>query len=246
MRSRLHGAAASLFLGLAATAPGVRAAERLDTALVLAVDVSGTVDTGRYGLQMEGIARALEDREVQSALLSGPHGAVALTLVEWSTRPRLAVPWTLIAAPADAVLFAQRVRLAARVDNQFTCLSAALEYVRSKVMTRLPLPADRLIVDVSGDGRDNCNPEVPVDAVRDALVGDGVTINGLPILEGGEADALEDWYRDHVIGGPFSFLLPAHGFRDFERAMRQKFVTEISSRPAASGRPLAAARRQAR
>jgi uncharacterized protein DUF1194 len=245
MRPCLRCAATVAFvLASAATAPArLYAAERVDTALVLTVDVSGTVDPARYGLQMEGIARALEDRDVQSALLSGPRGAVALALVEWSTRPRLAVPWTLIATGDDARGFARRVRTAPRIDDQFTCLSAALEYVRAKVLTRLPVPADRMVVDVSGDGRDNCNPEIPVDTVRDALIGDGVTINGLPILEGAEAGTLESWYRGHVIGGPASFLLPAHGFGDFERAMRQKFVTEISWRRAPGEGPLATAER---
>jgi hypothetical protein len=238
--SCLRRLAAAILL-LAATVPA-QAAERVDTALVLAVDVSGTVDAKRYGLQMEGIARALEDREVQSALLSGPRGAVVLALVEWSDRPRLSVPWTMIVSADDARAFARRVRAAPRADDQFTCLSAALEYVRSKVLPRLPVRADRTVIDVSGDGHDNCNPEVPADAVRDALVADGATINGLPILEGAEAATLEGWYRDHVIGGPAAFLLPANGFRDFERAMRQKFVTEISGGPPPSGATLAARR----
>jgi hypothetical protein len=237
-RLRRLASAALLFAATAAA----HAAERVDTALVLTVDVSGTVDTGRYGLQMEGIARALEDKEVQTALLSGPRGAVMLALVEWSSRARLSLPWTLIASADDARAFARRVRAAPRADDQFTCLSAALEYVHSKVLPRLPVPADRTVIDVSGDGHDNCNPEVPSDAVRDALVGEGATINGLPILEGDEADTLEGWYRDHVIGGPAAFLLPAHGFRDFERAMRQKFVTEISGGPP-PGESLAAAKR---
>jgi hypothetical protein len=242
MGPHLHRVLAALLL-LSAVAPEVRAADRADTALVLAVDVSGTVDPRRYGLQMEGVARALEDRDVQLALLSGPYGAVALVLVEWSTRARVAVPWTVISREEDARAFARRVRAAPRIDDQFTCMSAALEYVRSKVLTQLSVPTNRTIIDVSGDGRDNCNPDAPVDAVRDALVSDGVMINGLPILEGDEADTLEGWYRDHVIGGPSAFLLPAHGFDDFERAMRQKFVIEISWWRASSELVTAAAER---
>ena len=96
-------------------------------------------------------------------------------------------------------------------------------------MTQLPVPAERRVVDVSGDGHDNCNSLESVSHVRDDLVADGVTVNGLPILEGDEADTLEGWYRDNVVGGPGAFLVPAAGFEDFERAIRRKFLTEISS-----------------
>jgi len=99
------------------------------------------------------------------------------------------------------------------------------------VLTRMPVKSDRTVVDVSGDGHDNCNPPVPVDAVRDELVAGVVTINGLPILEGDEVLTLAPWYRDHVIGGAGAFLLPAAGFKDFGRAIRQKFITEVSSIP---------------
>ena len=81
---------------------------------------------------------------------------------------------------------------------------------------------------MSGDGKDDCNTDVPVEAIRDEIVGYGVTINGLPILQGDEATTLEAWYREHVMGGIGSFVLPANGFADFGRAIRQKFVVEIS------------------
>ena len=87
------------------------------------------------------------------------------------------------------------------------------------------------MVDVSGDGQENCNPPETVDRVRDELAGAGVTVNGLPILEGDEAATLEAWYRDHLIGGPNAFLVPAESFDDFDRAIRRKFVTEISALP---------------
>ena len=89
------------------------------------------------------------------------------------------------------------------------------------------------MVDVSGDGAENCNPRETVDEVRDDLVANGATVNGLPILEGDEADTLEAWYRTHLIGGDGSFLVPALGFEDFERAMHRKFITEVSRLPAA-------------
>ncbi len=103
--------------------------------------------------------------------------------------------------------------------------------VADKLLTQLPVPADRIVVDVSGDGQENCNPQETTDQVRDEFASTGVTINGLPILEGDEAATLEAWYQDHVIGGPNAFLVPAESFDDFDRAIRRKFVTEISSMP---------------
>jgi len=209
---------------------GMRAgAEIVDTALVLAVDVSESINTERYGLQMAGISKTFEDPDIQQMILSGPHHSMFVALVEWSSRAFLSIPWTLITSPGDARAFADKVQHTPRFDNQFTCLARALQAVQDKVLPFLPVAANRTIVDVSGDGRDNCNTRPPVDAIRDQLALAGVTINGLPILEGDEAATLEDWYVHHVIGGPAAFLVPALGFPDFERAMRKKFLVEVSS-----------------
>ncbi|HEX8827432.1 MAG TPA: DUF1194 domain-containing protein [Xanthobacteraceae bacterium] len=205
-------------------------AETVDTALVLAVDVSESINTERYALQMAGIGKTFEDPEIQQMILSGPNHSMFVALVEWSSKAFLSIPWTLITSPGEAEAFADKVQRAPRLDNQFTCLARALQVVRDKVLPFLPVAANRTIIDVSGDGRDNCNTSPPVEAVRDQLVADGVTINGLPILEGDEAATLEAWYAHHVIGGPAAFLVPALGFSDFERAMRKKFLVEVSSR----------------
>jgi Protein of unknown function (DUF1194) len=204
-------------------------AEGVDTALVLAVDVSGSVDAARYQLQMEGIATAFEDGGVQKVILSGFHHSMLITLVEWSDRPQTTIPWTMIASAGDARAFAARVRAAERAPDRFTCMAQMMRFVTDKVVPQTPIRAARTVVDVSGDGHDNCNPAVPVDAIRDELVADAVTINGLPILEGEEAATLKDWYAEHVIGGSGAFLMPAAGFADVARAMRQKFITEISA-----------------
>jgi hypothetical protein len=206
-------------------------AEGVDTALVLAVDVSGSVNPERYRLQMEGIAAAFEDGAVQRVILSGWRRSMLITLVEWSDKPQTAIPWTRIASSADAVDFARRVRSVPRGADQFTCMARMLRFVADKVLPQAPARVARVIVDVSGDGRDNCNPPVPVGAIRDELVAEAVTINGLPILEGDEATTLEAWYGEHVIGGSGAFLMPAAGFADFARAMRQKFIIEISAAP---------------
>ena len=182
---------------------------------------------------MQGIAAAFEAEEVQAGILSGPHRAMLVAMVQWSDKPVLSLPWTLLASGEDVRAFAARVRGQRRAEGNFTCMSTALRSIADKVLTRLPAPADRLVVDVSGDGHDDCNPAEPVSRVRDGLAAAGVTVNGLPILEGDEADTLEAWYGDNVIGGPDGFLLPAAGFADIERAMRRKFVTEIGAAPCA-------------
>jgi uncharacterized protein DUF1194 len=216
---------------LLSTLPAKAETEMVDTALVLAVDVSQSVDDARFTLQMEGIAKAFEDPEVQRSIFSGPHRAMFVTLVEWSDKAAVAVPWTLIASTEDAKAFAAALRKTPRHGAEFTCMSRALQLIGDKVLPFLPIPANRTVIDVSSDGHDNCNLAPPVDALRDGLVADGVTINGLPILDGDEAATLEAYYKAHVIGGASAFTVPAHGYADFERAMRRKFVTEISEVP---------------
>lgn len=222
------GAAALL---LAAAGRTQAESERADLALVLAMDVSESMDEDRFNLQMEGVAKALSGADVEASILSGPHRAILISLVQWSNRPVVSLPWTLLTSKADVEQFAGRVRRLDRAGHDFTCMSVALRSIANKVVTQLPVPADRIVIDVSGDGHDNCNPREPVDAVRDELAAKDVAINGLPILEGDEAFTLEAWYQQHVIGGPNAFLMPASGFTDFERAMRRKFVTEISAAP---------------
>lgn len=215
----------SLFAPMAsAGAPQVE----VDTALVVSVDVSNSVDDHRYTLQMEGIAKALEDPEVQRAILNGPQGGILFSMVTWADRPRLTIPWTKISSPAEAAAVAKMVRALPRQGGEFTCLSKMLRSVADKVVPQIPGKPFRIIVDVSGDGQENCNPEEPLDVVRNELASSGVTINGLPILEGDEGPTLKGWYEQNVMAGPGSFVLPANGYGDFERAIRQKFVIEIS------------------
>lgn len=200
----------------------------VDTALVVSVDVSNSVDEHRYTLQMEGIAKALEDPKVLDAILTGPRGGILFMMVTWSDRPQIAVPWIKIKSKADAAAAAAKVRKVPRQGGEFTCLAKMLRFVSDKIVTQVPVKAARLVVDVSGDGSDNCNPEEPARVVRDELVEANTVINGLPILEGREAATLAPWFVENVMGGPGSFVLPAEGYGDFGRAIKQKFVTEIS------------------
>lgn len=216
--------------------------EAVDTALLVSVDVSNSVDERRYRLQMEGIAAALEDSAVMDAILNGPHSAILFSLIEWSDRPKVAIPWTKIATKAEAKGIAAVVRKLPRNEGEFTCMANMLRFVSDKIVTQIPSQATKVVIDVSGDGMDNCNGKETTDVVRDELVGYGAVINGLPVIErtpSGDAmplvpdtsqsDDLESWYRNHVMGGTGAFVLPAYGFEDFGRAMRQKFVVEVSS-----------------
>ena len=213
---------------------GVRAAGAadpvVDTALVLAVDVSDSVTEARFRLQMEGIAAALEDASVERAILAGPRGAILIALVEWSDKPVIAMPWVRIASGEDARRVAARIRTTARRPGDFTCMAQMMRFVNDKMVATLTVPADRIVVDVSGDGQENCNPAVPTATARDRLVAAGAQVNGLPILTGDEAATLKRWYEKNVMGGEGAFVLPALGYDDFGRAFRQKFITEISMR----------------
>ena len=237
---------------------GVPAGEEgVDTALLVSVDVSNSVDEQRYRLQMDGIAKALEDPGVISAILSGPRASILFSMSEWADKPVVALPWTRIASKAEALALAAVVRRAPRHDGEFTCMARMMRFVSDKIQPTIPVKATRVVMDVSGDGIDNCNGDETTDQVRDELVGAGMIINGLPINEAdpgqpvgagafrapGEAmkqlplpnngapTTLEPWYRKHVIGGPGAFVLPAFGYDDFGRAIRQKFVVEVSGAP---------------
>jgi hypothetical protein len=151
------------------------------------------------------------------------------------------IPWTKIATKAQANAIAAVVRKLSRNEGEFTCMANMLRFVSDKIVTQISSQATKVVIDVSGDGVDNCNGKETTDAVRDELVGYGAVINGLPIIERAPAgdvtllppdtsrtDDLESWYREHVMGGTGAFVLPAYGYEDFGRAMRQKFVVEVS------------------
>lgn len=226
--------------------------EQVDTALAVAVDISDSVDSDRYRLQMEGIARALEDPDVIGTITSGPLGRIGFALVEWADTAELTIPWRIIGSPQDGRETAMAIRRLKQKSGEYTCVSRMLAYVHERVISDLPFTTMRSVVDVSGDGIDNCREPGDTKKARDALVDLGVQINGLPIIVEGENDVvgsgayrapgfglgpvgpgtsqttLDAWYTEHVIGGPAGFVIRANGFEDFERAFRLKFVTEIS------------------
>ncbi|HLZ66262.1 MAG TPA: DUF1194 domain-containing protein [Aliidongia sp.] len=214
-----------LLLAVSAHAAAAPADEAVDTALVLAVDVSLSVDAGRYALQRDGTAAAIASPDFAQAVASGPHGAVAVTVMEFSDPDRQisVMPWTRIASAADAQAFAAKLRQVHRSSSGLTGIANAL-LVADELFGESPWPTTRRVVDVSGDGMSNIGP--PVDEVRDRLVADGITINGLPILT--EEPWLETYYTLYLIGGPGAFVVVAQDLDSFAEAMRRKLVTEIT------------------
>ncbi len=148
-------------------------ASKVDTALVISVDVSSSVNAQRFNLQLEGIASALEDRNVVNSILSGPEGRILVSLVSWADHPRLALPFAVIASPQDATAFAARVRTLQQQDGEFTCMGRMMRFVADDVIAKLPAKASKTIIDVSGDGPDNCNSEVLLEASRKDIITSG-------------------------------------------------------------------------
>src|SRR5258708_11660336 len=203
------------------------ARQRVDLALILAVDVSGSIDDSRFDLQREGFADAFANQGVIDAIASGDNRAIVVTLVEWSGPDNQSqiIGWTLIDSPAAARAFGESLRNVPRVFNDFTSISAAMNYCVA-IFADSGFDNMRMVIDVSGDGSNNTGP--PIAGARDAAIEAGITINGLPILAT-EPD-LEPYYRDNVIGGPGSFLIPAQDFRSFSNAILNKLVREIAGR----------------
>lgn len=228
----------ALFLATIA-APPARAAEiPVDLGLVLAVDVSRSMDMAEQQLQREGYIGALRHREVVDAIRSGPQGRIALTYVEWSgpDDQRVIVPWTLIEDAEGADAFAAAISPSSTFGRLGTSISAGLAF-SSGLFANNGFAGERLVIDVSGDGPNNMGP--PVELARDAALRQGITINGLPIVlrPGGgmsrfDIAELDRYYRDCVVGGPGSFTIPVTSTDQFETAIRRKLVLEIAEAPA--------------
>lgn len=245
-RDGLAGWTAILLLSVAAagaTAPDARAGQAVDVALVLAADVSRSIDDEEFALQRRGYAAAISDPRVLDAIRSGPHGAIAISFVEWAgeSEQKTVVDWAVIGEAADARRFAAAIADAPRSFVGRTAIGSAIDFSRG-LIDESGLVADRNVIDVSGDGTSNQGR--PVTEARDAALGAGVTINGLAIFnqraaaEGGflalhtnPPGGLAKYYRDNVIGGSGAFVVPIDDFKTFDEAMIRKLVSEISALP---------------
>jgi hypothetical protein len=202
--------------------------DRADVALVLAVDVSGSVDDNRFRLQREGIAAALESDELAALVAHGVNQTIEVAIVEWAEEQRVVIPWTVLRGRDDLIAFADRVRGSGRSWLHTMTDPGGGIAAADNLFAAQPLVAERRVIDVSGDGRQNTG-EVPTAAARDAAVSHAITLNGLPITSGEERD-LDDWYRANIVGGPGAFLIVANGYEAFAEAFRQKLMLEIAGR----------------
>lgn len=197
--------------------------DAVDLALVLAVDVSASVDYEEFALMLGGLAAAFEDPDVIAAATGGPRGAVAVAALFWSEAQEVALPWTRLARAADGAALAAALLAAPRLPRAgATALGEGL-IAALTLLGRCPAPATRQVVDVSGDGAGNRGRASG--PVRDVAVAAGVVINGLAVLNE-EPDLLQH-YAAEVIGGPGSFALPCGDYADFAEAIGRKLVREM-------------------
>ena len=213
----------------------------VDLELVLAVDVSYSMDVEEQTLQRQGYAEALVSPEFLDALRLGLIGRIAVTYVEWAGAgdQQVVVDWQLIDGPDSARAFSQKVAAAPLRRIYRTSISGALLY-GADLIDANAYEGIRKVIDVSGDGVNNQGPRV--DATRDAVLKRGIIINGLPLLlkrSGSPFDIpdLDIYYEDCVIGGPGSFVIAVEEKAHIARAIRTKLVMELAGTPPMQGSP---------
>jgi hypothetical protein len=239
MASKVLTRWAFMLLALLVLPGGVRA-QSTDLLLVLAADVSRSIDDAEFGLQRKGYSAAVTDPRVLAAIRGGATGTVAICFVEWSGagEQMVVADWTVIRDGEDAGGLAATILAAPRSFIGRTSISGAIDFAMERFAAAQPR-ANRRIIDISGDGTNNSGR--PVTEARDQAVAQGVTINGLAIINDkpnpGYAfhtqppGGLPEWYRQNVIGGPGAFLRVVEDFRSFADAMANKLVSEIAAAP---------------
>jgi hypothetical protein len=207
--------------------------QRVDVALVLTVDASGSIDSEEFLLQKQGIAGAVSDPEVLSTIQSGRNGRIAIAYVEWGAPggAQMMVDWMMVEDPASAAAFGTAVLNAPRSIQSYNAIGDAID-LAVKLFDVCPCQPTRRIIDVSGDNPDNRSHH-PAPLARDMAVAAGITINALAIVQDGRLGAegkpwLVETYERTVIGGFAAFAIAANTRADFARALREKMVLEIS------------------
>ena len=234
-RTLLTAAGAATFQSLRPA----HADDAVDIALVLAVDVSRSIDADEARLQREGYRTAVSDPVVVAAIRGGMVGSIAIAYVEWAgiEYQRTVIPWRRIATQEEAEAWAVELVVAPRQSLSWTSISGAIRHAR-QLLAECPWEATRRVIDVSGDGVNNSGP--PADQQRDAAVAEGITINGLPIINDRPTFGrlppvpLDDYYRENVIGGAGNFMIVAEDFESFGVAVKRKLIREIATMPPAA------------
>lgn len=215
-----------------------RADTTVDVLLVLAADISRSLDERKFRLQREGYADAITSSRVIKAIESGPNGSIAVCLVEWSgpLAQAVVVDWTIVANAADAQRLATRIREAPRLFRDRTAIGSAIDF-STRLFEKAPATSTRRVIDVSGDGTSNAGRSI--EHARQAAIAAGITINGIAILSDvplasnpehtHPPGGLLKYYEDNVVGGPGSFAVAAESFEAFGDSLVSKLVKEIAS-----------------
>ena len=229
--------ALALFAALLVSAAPARAAEQVDLLLVLASDVSRSVDFPKFKLQREGYAKAIMDPRVLKAIASGMNGKIAVSFVEWAGygQQKVVIDWAMVDGTEAASVLAEQFIKMPRSFYDRTSISGAIDFSMTQ-FARAPYETVRKTIDISGDGTNNSGPSVT--SARDRALAAGVTINGLVILtdnpQAWNSDhtnppgGLENYFRNNVTGGPASFVLVAENFDSFGQAIVKKLIAEIA------------------
>ena len=226
-------------VGLIATAGWAPtcAAERVDLLLVLAADISRSVDEVKFQLQRSGYAAAFSDSRVIEAIRAGRSGRIAVAFVEWSgvSSQKIVIDWTVISNDDTGREFGDRIIEAPRAFANSTSISAGIEFAMTQ-LDRAPYETLRRVIDVSGDGDNNSGRDVTT--ARAEAIAKGVTINGLVILTEPPSHSysshtnppggLANYYRNNVIGGPGAFVMVAENFNSFGNVLVKKLITELA------------------
>ena len=211
--------------------------EPVDLLLVLAADVSRSIDSQKFQLQREGYAAALADPRVIDAIQSGRRGRIGVLFLEWSGfgNQKVVIDWTVVDGPKTAQAFGDRLLESPRSFADRTSISGGIDAAVAQ-LARAPFEAQRRTIDVSGDGTNNAGRDVGL--ARDEALALGISINGLVILSEtplpwnpehtNPPGGLTKYYRDNVIGGPGSFVLEAKDFNSFGEAIVKKMIAEIA------------------
>lgn len=232
--------ALSVLLVLLASSFTAVATEPVDLEIVIATDVSQSIDEREAALQRQGFAAALRSRDVIRAIESGALGRIAVAYIDWSSEPwnRVIVDWQVIHDAASANAFADTLLAIPRTRGQGTSIGGAMRMAAHMIESN-GFDGMRRVIDISGDGPNNRGS---LAFAREDTLARGITVNGLPIITddygtgdwGGFYGQLDRYYETYVIGGPGAFSLPAQGFEEFATAIRRKLILEISGETPAS------------
>jgi uncharacterized protein YbaA (DUF1428 family) len=223
----------------------------VDVELVLAVDVSYSMDMDELAIQREGYAQAIVSKEFLAALKTGPSGKIAVTYFEWAAADdqKIVIPWRVIDGPESADAVAAEIMKAPIRRASRTSISGAINFAMP-LFDENALHGLRRVVDISGDGPNNHG--APVTVARDAALEKGIIINGLPIMAKElsystmDIENLDWYYEDCVIGGPGSFVVPIKEREKFKDAIRTKLVMEVAGIQLPDAKVIPAAAREPR